>query len=214
MLKRRYGYRGFLLFFLVLLSAGSVYAGEPTNQMKQTVDRVLTILKDKEMKRPERTKERRAALRKVVGERFDFEEMARRSLALHWNKRTPEERKEFVSLYSDLLERTYINKIEGYSDEKILYTGESTDGEYASVRTKIVTKKNVEIPIEYRLLRRDGKWEAYDVVIEGVSLVNNYRSQFNSIMRSRGYEELIRRMEKKQVDEGIEKAKERKKETG
>ncbi|MFO0753344.1 MAG: ABC transporter substrate-binding protein [Thermodesulfovibrionales bacterium] len=207
MLKRMNGYGRVLLFFLLLSFAVPVHAGEPANQVKQTVDKVLDILRNKELKRPDRTKDRRAALRKVIAERFDFEEMAKRSLALHWAKRTAEEKKEFVSLYSDLLERTYINKIEDYSDEKILYTGESTDEEYATVKTKIITKKNMEVPIDYRLLRKDGKWAVYDVVIEGVSLVNNYRTQFNAILRSGGYEELIRRMEKKQVSEATEKAK-------
>lgn len=207
MLKRVSGYRGLLLFFLLLLFVVPVHAGEPTNQVKQTVDKILDILKAKEMKRPERAKERRTALRKVIGERFDFEEMAKRSLALYWAKRTPEERKEFVSLYSDLLERIYLDKIEEYTDEKILYAGESTDGEYAVVRTRILTKKNVEIPIDYRLLKKDGKWAVYDVTIEGVSLVSNYRTQFNSIIRSGGYDELIRRLEKKQVSEATGKQK-------
>jgi phospholipid transport system substrate-binding protein len=180
------------------------YADTPTQQVKQTVDKVLDILRNKELKRPEKNKERRTVIRRTISERFDFEEMAKRSLALHWKKRTPEERKEFVPLYTDLLERSYIKKIESYTDEKILYIDEKINGEYAEVDTKIVTKRNVEIPIEYRLLKKDGKWEVYDVVIEGVSMVNNYRTQFNKIIRTDSYEELVKRMKNKQEEELFE----------
>ncbi len=192
--------------FLSILSI-NVYAGDPTNLMKQTIDKVIDILKNKELKKAEKTNERRVAIRKVVGERFDFEEMAKRSLALHWKKRTPEERKEFVPLFSDLLERSYIKKIEGYTDEKFLYTDEKIDVDYAVVNTRIITKRNVEIPIEYRLLNKNGKWEVYDVVIEGVSLVNNYRNQFNKIIRKDSYEELVRRMKNKQEEELFQESK-------
>ena len=197
------------LVSFLFLSAMSVsaYAGDPTNLMKQTIDKVIQILKNKELKIPEKANERRAAIRKVVGERFDFEEMAKRSLALHWKKRTSEERNEFVPLFSDLLERSYIKKIESYTDEKILYTGEKTDGEYAVVDTKIITKRNVETPIEYRLLNKNDKWEVYDVVIEGVSLVNNYRNQFNKIIRRDSYEELVKRMKNKQEEELFQETK-------
>ncbi|MFZ5996096.1 MAG: MlaC/ttg2D family ABC transporter substrate-binding protein [Nitrospirota bacterium] len=188
---------------LTLLLAAGASAGEPTDQVRQSVDKVLNILRNKELKRPERTQERRAAIRKIVDERFDFEDMAKRSLALHWRKRTPEEKKEFVMLYSDLLERAYIKKIENYTDEKVLYTGESVEGDYAVVRTKIV-RKGVETPIDYRLLRKNTQWEVYDVIIEGVSLVNNYRKQFNQIINSRSYEELVRRLKSKKADEEFE----------
>lgn len=187
-----------------LLSTTNVYADTPTQQVKQTVDKVLDILKDKDLKRPERTNERRALIRKIVSERFDFEEMAKRSLALHWRSRTPQERKEFVPLYTDLLERSYIKKIESYTDEKILYVGEKIEGEYSEVNTKIITKRNVEIPIDYKLFKKNGKWEVYDVIIEGVSLVNNYRTQFNKIIRTNSYEELVKRMKNKQEEELFE----------
>jgi phospholipid transport system substrate-binding protein len=193
----------FLLFlFLSAMTAGA-YAGEATNQVKQTTDKVINILKNKELNKPSRTKERRTIIRKTINERFDFEEMAQRSLALHWKKRTPEEKKEFVSLYTDLLEKSYIKKIENYTDEKILYLDEIIDDEYAVVKTKIIIpKKNLEVPIEYRLLaKKGGKWGVYDVVIEGVSLVNNYRNQFNKIIRQSSYEDLIKRMKNKREEE-------------
>lgn len=188
-------------FILSLSLLVTAYAGVPTDQMKQTIDKVLDILNNKELKKPGKVKERRTALRKAVGEKFDFEEMAKRSLALFWKQRTPEEKKEFVSLYSDLLERSYIKKIENYSDEKIIYTDEKIDDGYAIVKTKIITKRNVEIPIEYKLLKKNNKWDVYDVVIEGVSLVNNYRNQFSKIIRTSSYEELVKRMKNKQDEE-------------
>src|SRR5208283_5742985 len=136
---------------IVLLFVAAACAGEPTVLVKQTTDKVLDILKNKEMKKPGKTKERRAAIRSTISERFDFEEMAKRSLARYWNQRTPDEKKEFVALYSDLLERTYIRKIETYTDQQFIYGEETDDGDYAVVRTKIVTRKDVDVPIEYRM---------------------------------------------------------------
>lgn len=193
----------FLTFtsFVVLYLSAPSGAGEPADQVKQTVDAVLEVLRNKELKRPEKTEQRRASIRAIVDERFDFEEMAKRSLAQHWRKRTPEERKEFVSLFTDLLENAYIKKIEKYEDEKILYGEERIEGDYAALKTQVVTRKEVRIPIEYRLLRKGVKWEVYDVVIEGVSLVNNYRNQFNSILSSGTYGELVKRMKNKTLKE-------------
>ena len=183
---------------LIVLSLVSVaFAGPPTEVVKQTTDNVLEILKNKEMKKPGKSRERRAAIRKIVGERFDFEEMAKLSLSRYWNQRTPDEKKEFVALYSDLLERTYIRKIEKYTDEKIVYGEETDEGDRALVRTKIITTKNVDVPIEYRMENKNGGWLVYDVVIEGVSLVNNYRNQFNEIMHSGTYETLVKRLKYK-----------------
>jgi len=182
----------------------TVQAGEPVTLIKQTINEVIDILKDEELKKPGKEADRRAELRRVIGERFDFEEMAKRSLALHWKKRTPGERQEFIPLFSDLLERSYVNKIESYTDEQILYTDENIDNDYAVVKTKIITKRNVEIPIEYRLLKKNNRWGVYDVVIEGVSLVNNYRNQFNKIIRKDSYEELVKRMQQKQEEEEFE----------
>ncbi len=190
-------------FFLCsfLLISVTVQAGEPESLIKQTINEVIDILKEEELKKQENILQRRAEVRRVIEKRFDFEEMSKRSLALHWKKRTPEERQEFIPLFSDLLERSYVNKIESYTDEQILYTDETIDDNYAVVRTKIITKRNVEVPIEYRLLRKNGQWGVYDVVIEGVSLVNNYRNQFNKIIRKDSYEELVKRMKNKQEEE-------------
>src|SRR5271157_1391936 len=198
-MKRR-GVLYFTCLILILLSAFA-YAGEPTELAKQTTDKVIEILKNKELRKPEKTKERRALMRKVVNERFDFEEMAKRSLARYWTQRTPEERKEFVALYADLLEHTYVKKVESYSDYKVIYSEETTDSDYAVVKTKIIiTSKNMDVPVAYKMERKNGRWGVYDVVIEGVSLVNNYRNQFSKIISSGSYEELVRRLKNKQDD--------------
>lgn len=188
-----------LLIFLFTPSAA--FSGEATDQIRQTVDAVIDILNNKELKKPEKRELREKKIRQVVEKSFDFEEMAKRSLALHWNKRSPEERKEFVALFSDLLENTYIKKIERYEQEKVIYTDEKIEGQYASVKTKIVKTQEVEIPVEYKIFKKAAKWEVYDIIVEGVSLVNNYRSQFTQIIRSSSYEELVKRLRKKTLKE-------------
>jgi phospholipid transport system substrate-binding protein len=187
----------------IVTAVGPLFAGEAMDQVRVSVDQVLNILRSKELGKKGKEAERRAALRKTISARFDFEEMAKRSLATHWRVRTPEEKKEFVALYTDLLERSYVNKIESYEDETIVYTDETLDGEYALVKTKIVTKRNTQIPIDYRLKKENGQWYAYDVIIEGVSLVNNYRTQFNNIIRQNSYEALIKRMKSKREEDAI-----------
>lgn len=194
---------GIFLFFCVSLFSVLVsysFAGEPTDQLKQTVDAVLDVLKDKELKKPAKGAQRKAEIRKIVSQRFDFGEMAKRSLAQNWKQRTPAEQSEFTALYTDLLENTYIRKMERYEDEKVVYKDEKIEGAYAVVKTAVISKE-AEIPIEYRLMKEGDKWMAYDVVIEGVSLVNNYRNQFNSILRSGSYEDLVKRLKNKGLKE-------------
>jgi phospholipid transport system substrate-binding protein len=189
----------------ILWTPGLGFAGPATDQVKGTVDQVLKILTDPALKSEQRTKERRAKLRKTVLERFDFSEMSKRSMGRYWNERTPEERTDFVRLFTDLLERAYIDRVEGYTGEQILYLEETADGNYSEVRTKIVTKRNQEIPIYYRLQRADSKWEVYDIVVEGVSLVNNYRTQFSKIIRTSSYQDLVKKMQAKvEGEEGAE----------
>jgi phospholipid transport system substrate-binding protein len=186
-----------LIFFLVFGMTLPGLAGEPTDQIKQTTDKILSIITNPALKPPSKTAEREKLIRQAVDERFDWEEMARRALATHWAKRTLEERKEFVRLFADLLERTYKKKVEDYSGEKVLYEGETKDGDYATVKVKIVSKKNKDIPVEYRLKKEGNDWFVYDVSIEGVSLVNNYRTQFNSIIVQSSYENLTKRLKEK-----------------
>ncbi len=202
--ERAYGWgRVWALVAGFLMLPGVVWA-TPLDDVKASTDRLLKIVTDPVLKPQSKIRERRAEIRKVVGERFNFAEMSRRSLATHWRQLTPQEQRDFVNLFTDLLEKSYVDKLEGFSDEKILYLGEQIDGDTAAVRTKIVTKKNVEIPIEYRLLKTGTKWEVYDVVIEGVSLISNYRTQFNKIIRTKSYPELVRMMRNKLEGENIE----------
>ena len=189
--------RGIVLYFLICVLATPASAGEPTDQIKSTIDKVIAILNDPELKAPEKTKERRLLMRGIADERFDWQEMARRSLARHWKDRTDKEKEEFVPLFADLLERTYMNRVENYSGEKVIYTGERVEGKYALVSLSVFTSKDVEIPIEYRLQKKSDEWLIYDVSIEGVSLVNNYRTQFNSIILNSSYEGLVAKLKDK-----------------
>jgi phospholipid transport system substrate-binding protein len=181
-------------------------AGAPLDQLRAQIDRVLKILDDPDMKKETRGRDRRMAVRKIADDIFDFQETAKRSLARHWQTRTAAERDEFVRLFSDLLERSYISKIELYGGEKIAYLGDVLDGDQAMVRTRIVTKGGAEVPIEYRMLKKAERWLVYDVNIEGVSLVANYRTQFNKIIQTSSYAELVKKMKVKQ-DEFIETTK-------
>ena len=184
----------------LLLVAVPGWAGPPTDQLRTEIDRVLKILDDPELKKEGRARERRVEVRRIANDIFDFEETARRSLARHWAPRTPAERDEFVQLFADLLERSYISKIELYGGEKIAYVGETIDGDVATVRTKITTRQGTEIPVDYRMHKRGDKWLVYDVIIEGVSLVANYRVQFNKIITTSSYQELVKKMRDKQEE--------------
>jgi phospholipid transport system substrate-binding protein len=186
---------------LLAVTCSGAWAGAPTDQLHGRIDRVLEVLADPALKKDSKTTERRATLRGIAGEIFDFTEVSQRSLGRHWQARTPIERQEFVALFADLLERTYVSKIEGYSGERLVYAGETLDGDQATVRTRIVTRQGTEIPVDYRMFQRDGRWRAFDVSIEGISLVGNYRSQFNAIIARSSYADLVEKLKTKQ-DEG------------
>jgi phospholipid transport system substrate-binding protein len=185
---------------IVALTLGIVApasAASPTETLKAYGDVVLKILEDPALKSPDRKSERRAAVRKVAEEVFDLSETAKRALGPHWNQRTPAEREEFTALFAELLESTYIARIDEYGGERIRYTGEKIDGDTATVQSRVLTKKGSEAPVEARLLKRGDKWYIYDVTIEGVSLINNYRTQFDRIIRSSGYPELVKRLKER-----------------
>ena len=184
------------------LAAREAAAGAPTEQLRTHVDRVLKLLDDSSLKAPDKAKERRAAVRKVADDIFDFAETAKRSLGRHWAARTPEERDEFVKLFGDLLERSYISKIELYGGEKIQYVADKIEGETAVVQSKLLTKAGGEVPIEYRMLKKGERWLVYDVVIEGVSLVANYRTQFNKIIQTSSFQDLVKKMKTRQEELG------------
>ncbi len=185
---------------VILAGPGRVWAGAPTDQLRAQIDRAVKILEDPELKKDGKQRERRAAVRQVANDIFDFSETAKRSLARHWASRTQAERDEFVLLFTDLLERSYISKIELYGGEKIKFVGESVDPDGAIVRTRLVTKQGSEIPIDYRMHARGDKWLVYDVLIEGVSLISNYRTQFNKIITTSSYQELVKKMKTKQEE--------------
>ena len=187
-----------LALALVLTAVPNAGAGVPTDHLKGAIDRVVKTLEDPALKGADRATERRRAVRRVANDIFDFGEIARRSLARHWQPLTEQQRAEFVMLFADLLERSYISKIELYGGEKILYTGERADSDLATVSTKIITKNGTEVPIDYRLLKRSDRWLVYDVHIEGVSLVSNYRTQFNKIIQTASYPDLVQKMRTKQ----------------
>ncbi len=188
---------GCLTLALTLAFIGLSFAGEPMDQLRQTTDKVLAILSDPALKTPEKAKERKELILRAVDERFDWEEMARRCLARHWAQRTQEERQEFVRLFKELLERVYMDKVEGYSWNKILYEGEQIDGDFAAIRVKVFTSKDQTIQIEYRTRKKGTRWLIYDFSVEGVGLVNNYRTQFNEIILKSSYEELVKRLKAK-----------------
>jgi phospholipid transport system substrate-binding protein len=173
-------------------------AGVPTEQLKGAVERVLKTLDDPAYKGETKLGERRTAVRKIANEIFDFAEIAKRSMARHWQPLSEAQRTEFVGLFADLLERSYISKIETYGGEKIQYTAERLDGDYSVVSTKIITKNGTEVPVDYRMIKRSDRWLVYDVSIEGVSLVSNYRTQFNKIIQTTSYGELVSKLKNKQ----------------
>jgi phospholipid transport system substrate-binding protein len=162
------------------------------------VNRVLKILEDPELKKESRIRDRRAAIRQVANDIFDFTEITRRSLGRHWQARTPQEQEEFVGLFGGLLEQSYISKIETYSGEKIAFLGDSTDGDVAVVRTRVISKQGTEIPIDYRMRGANGRWLTYDVSIEGISLIGNYRTQFDRVIQKSSYQELAKTLRAKQ----------------
>jgi len=180
------------------MSSAPAAAGVPTDQLKGAVERVLKTLDDPALKGDARVGDRRVAVRKIANEIFDFSEIAKRSMARHWQPLSEAQRTEFVGLFADLLERSYISKIETYGGEKIQYTAERADGDFATVSTRIVTKNGTEVPVDYRMIKRADRWLVYDVSIEGVSLVSSYRTQFNKIIQTTSYNGLVSKLRNKQ----------------
>jgi len=174
-------------------------AGAPTDSLKQAVDQVVKILSDPALK--DKPDVRRAEVRKIAESFFDYPETARRSLGQHWNGRTPAQQQEFVKLFADILDRAYVSKIDLYQGERVQYTGETTDGNDATVKTMIAAKNNTDIPVDYRMHVKNGRWVVYDVIIEGVSLVSNYRTQFNKIIQTEPYDALVQRLRAKDTAE-------------
>jgi len=195
MLKRLATWSGSALLVGLALAA---HAGVPTDQVKGATDQVLKTLQDPALKSPDKTAERRKQLRAIVDQVFDWQETGKRALARHWQTLKPEQRQEFSALFADLVERSYVGKIEAYSGEKVAYVGDTIEGDQATVKTKLITKSGTEIPLDYRMQKEGDRWRVYDVLIEGVSLVGNYRTQFNKIIQQSSYDELVKKMKTKQ----------------
>jgi phospholipid transport system substrate-binding protein len=189
-----------LIWAFLLFLPFNALADSPTVQIKSTVDQVIQILTNPQLRGEGRKQERRKRLREGIFVRFDFQEMAQRSLGAHWQRRTPEEQTEFIKVFSDLLEQTYVDKIESYNNEKFIYANERIDGPYAEVSSKMRTSKGEEFTINYKLHRVGEDWRVYDLVIENISLINNYRSQFNRILTSSTYDELVSKIKTKLSD--------------
>jgi phospholipid transport system substrate-binding protein len=183
-----------------LVFAREAAAGLPTEHLKTEIDRVVKTLEDSSLKGDGKVAERRTRVRAVANDTFDWSETAKRALGRHWQSLTDPQRAEFVRLFGDLLERSYISKIEMYGGERIVFVGDTVEGDQAVVRTKILTKQGAEVPIEYRMIQRADKWLVYDVVIESVSLISNYRTQFNRIIQASSYQELVKKMKNKQEE--------------
>ncbi len=183
-----------IIVVLSMLAVPGAWAGAPTDQLRDGIDRVFKILRDPEMagevKAPQR---RRAILTAAVGI-FDFGEMAKRSLGQHWTARTPAERREFVALFTDLIQHSYIAKVDQHGGAKMIYGGETIEGDHAAVRTIIPLSNGSQMPLEYRMHNVDARWQVYDLSLDGISLVSNYRAQFNKVIRIDSYETLVTKL--------------------
>jgi phospholipid transport system substrate-binding protein len=188
-----------LAMWLLLAAGGGQPEASPTQVVQSATEQVLQVVQDSDLAAvaPER---RRGEVQRIADRLFDFPEMARRSLALHWRERTPQEQTEFVTVFKQLLARAYLGKLENYAGEQIVYLGETVDGEFATVRSKIVTSRGSEIPVDYRLHLVGARWAVYDVAVSGVSFVGNYRGQFDRIIRGSSYQTLMQDLRTKYAE--------------
>jgi phospholipid transport system substrate-binding protein len=183
----------------LLFGLRTAAAGEPTEEIRAAVNRGVEILSTARLDSQSGKAETIDRLRKVVYPLFDFEEMAKRSLGPHWRQLDALRQREFVAVFTELLEKTYARHIDLYDGQKVAYTGEVIDQDYADVRTKLIGRKGDSFSIDYKLIRVGGKWRVYDVIAEGISLVNNYRSQFNRVIAKSSLDELMRKMRDKTI---------------
>ena len=199
MVRERLWLSFLVVVFAVILAwnPGLAVASQVTEDVKDTIDKVIEIVGREDLK--DNKEARREALREVIDQRFNYHQMVRRALAKNWKGRSDQERREFTGLFKKLLENSYASKLESYSDETINFTDEVIKGKYALVKTEVVRKAST-IAVDYKLINGDGVWKIYDFVIEGVSMVRNYRSQFSKIIRKDSYEGLVRKLTDKVND--------------
>lgn len=189
---------GVLILLFSACSVPGAWAGAPTDQLRDGVDRVFKILRDPEMAGDTNATQRRNAIFTAASNIFDFGEMAKRSLGQHWSARTPAERSHFVALFTDLLQHSYISKVDQHGAAKMVFRGETVDGDYAAVRTTVPLRNGSEMPLEYRMHNADARWQVYDLSLDGISLVSNYRAQFNKVIRIDSYETLVAKLKSHQ----------------
>lgn len=191
----------FVIFITLLLQIHTstyLWAEKPGELVMTTIERGLTVLKDPSLNGEDKLQERKQKLWDEISPLFNFEEMSKRSLGKYWRKRSLEEKREFVELFTNILKDTYIGKTDSYSNEKIIYLREKQRDNRTKVQTIFITSTGKEVSVDFSLLSNSGKWKIYDAVIEGVSLVNNYRNQFNNILVKSSYEELVKKIKQKQ----------------
>ncbi|KJR42876.1 Toluene tolerance [Candidatus Magnetoovum chiemensis] len=183
-----------LLFYI-----STAYAGSAIDVIKNNTEKVISLLQQAPHKSEDNKELKRDEIKKIIAQNFDFEEMSQRTLSIHWKKITDTEKEEFIQLFTELLENIYITKIEKYTSGavNVNYIGEKGDGSNATVETEVKTSSGIVLPLHYRLNNKDGNWKVYDVNIEGVSLVNNYRSQFSQILNSKDFSYLINTLKEK-----------------
>jgi phospholipid transport system substrate-binding protein len=169
----------------------------PLSVVNSSVSRVLTIVRSQSADATESGK-RRAEIRQAAVELFDFDEMSRRLLGQRWTDASPEEQRDFVALFTDLLERAYLNSLGNYRLATITFQGETISGSHAQVQSRMSAGKS-EVAIEYRLLEQNGRWAVYDVAVDGVSLISNYRSQFSSILKRMSFAQLLDRLRNREA---------------
>jgi len=187
-----------------LALAASVQAGETADRVKGELDRITAVVKDPAFRGPAKEDERKAKVKEMIFQWFDVGEMARRSLGSHWAKRSEQERKDFVELFGDLFVESYTRLVVDHlADQRVVYLSESVDGQVAAVKTKFLSKRDDPTFVDFALFQREGTWAAYDVVIDDVSIVGNYRTQFNKIIHAQSYEALVKKMRLKQESEGL-----------
>lgn len=172
-------------------------AGEPTEVVKSAWDRLVQVLKDPTLSPKDKQKERVARLKEIIDPAIDYAETAKRVLGPHWQRRTPEEQQEFVKIFHDFVERIYTGQINQYEGEKIVFGRESVDQDFAQVDSKILDAKGEASSLIFRLHRTDGKWKVYDAVVEDISMISNYRSQFDRVISSSSYEGLVKKLKEK-----------------
>jgi phospholipid transport system substrate-binding protein len=178
-------------------ASDATHAGEPLNLVKTAVDGAIAVLKDPKLRPTDHKQERIERLKEIINPIFDYEEMARRSLGAHWRRRSSAEQAEFVGLFRSFLEKIYSDKIDFYDGQKVMFGRETVEKEYAQVDSTMINAKGEESSVVYRLKRTDGKWKVYDAVVESISIVNNYRSQFDRVISKSSYEELKRLLKEK-----------------